>query len=85
MHPSARGRGIHVALQRARLRDALLDHGMQWVVSGVESGNGAAIASARRAGLVPLAVLHTRRRLGTTRKAHDVLRPDAPIAKIEGE
>jgi L-amino acid N-acyltransferase YncA len=65
VHPSARGRALHAALQFARVRHLILDLGMRWVASGVASDNAAALASAAKTDLRPVALLTTRRRFGS--------------------
>jgi L-amino acid N-acyltransferase YncA len=75
VHPMARGHGLHTALQRARIRYLIADLGMRWTVSGVVSTNLAALASARKAGVRPVALLHTRRRLGMARMTAERIDP----------
>jgi RimJ/RimL family protein N-acetyltransferase len=75
VHPMARGHGLHTALQLARIRYLIAELGMRWVVSGVVSTNLAALASARKSGLRPVALLRTRRRLGTARMTAERIDP----------
>lgn len=64
VHPSARGRAMHAALQAARVHHLVSTCGMRWVVSGVASDNAAALASVAKTELRPVARLSTQRRLG---------------------
>ena len=48
---------------------------MRWVVSGVVSTNLAALASARKSGVRPVALLRTRRRLGMARMTAERIDP----------
>lgn len=64
VHPTARGRRLHSALQSARIHHLIDTLGMEWVVSGVASDNVAAQRSAARTNLRPVAELQTRRRFG---------------------
>jgi len=75
VHPMARGRGLHTALQLARIHHLIAERGMRWTVSGVISTNAPALASARKAGLRPVALLRTRRRLGMTRMTAERIEP----------
>lgn len=75
VHPMARGRGLHTALQMARIHYLIAALGMRWVVSGVVSTNAPALASARKSGLRPVALLRTRRRLGMARMSAERLDP----------
>lgn len=75
VHPMARGQGLHTALQQARIHHLITNLGMRWVVSGVVSTNLAALASARKSGLRPVARLRTRRRLGMARMSAERIDP----------
>ena len=75
VHPMARGRGMHTALQLARIHYLIAELGMRWTVSGVVSTNAPALASARKSGSRPVALLHTRRRFGTARMTAERLDP----------
>ena len=64
IHPMARGRGLHAALQIARIHHLVGTLGMRWVVSAVVSDNAAALSSAGKTNARAVALLRTRRRLG---------------------
>ncbi len=68
VHPSARGQQMHAALQNARIHHMIRNLGIRQVVSAVESDNQAAIRSARKTPLRPIADLRTRHRFGKAYK-----------------
>lgn len=69
IHPAARGRRLHAALQAARVRYLIADCGMRWVVSGVTSDNPAALRSAKVTKSSPVADLTTKYRFGRASKS----------------
>ncbi|MBB4632618.1 GNAT family N-acetyltransferase [Sphingosinicella soli] len=87
IHPMARGRGLHTALQTARIHYLVGTLGMRWVVSAVVSDNAAALASAGKTNAHPVAILNTRRRLGRARMTARRLDPafDAKFVDAQQE
>nr|ART36151.1 B351 [uncultured bacterium] len=75
IHPMARGRGLHAALQAARIHHLIGTLGMRWVVSAVVSDNTAALASAGKTNARPVALLRTRRRFGLATMTAERLDP----------